>query len=188
MYKRINKLLGTKYKSNKDINWSSILQFYKLSEDFIEEFKNVIDWKQLSFFQPLTEEFIRKYEDRVDWDYISISQVLTPEFMKEFIDRFNLCDLMLYQPFINKNIPRVKEKELNYNESYHLYQQTKERGWFIGTIYKSSLEGYEFSYPNRELEIDDKDVYLKARIYWKDLIKLDLVKKYEPIRLYKWIQ
>lgn len=192
MYKKVNEILGTKYKSDQEIDWNTIVQSYKLSPEFIEEFKDYLSWNSISFYQPLTEDFMRKHLDLVRWDYISYSQVLSPEFIEEFIDKLDIDDLLLYQPFINLDSSKVKAKknsaklELTYIGSSKLYQETKDRGWFIGTVYYYSRNGgYIFGYPEQEKMIAEDEPYLKARIWWKDLIMLDMTKKYEPIRLYK---
>ena len=57
-----------------NVNWPSISFYYKLSENFIREFKDKVDWYYISAHQKLSENFIREFQDKVIWYWISINQ------------------------------------------------------------------------------------------------------------------
>jgi len=63
------------------INWYNISQYQKLSEPFIEKYKDFVDWYYISKYQFLSELFIGKYCARVNWREIFISQKLSPTFI-----------------------------------------------------------------------------------------------------------
>lgn len=111
MYKRINELLGTVYRSDEKIDWKRISKGYKLSEDFIEEFKDQVDWDIISTYQTLSESFIRKYKDHLDWKYISCFQILSEDFMEEHKDWLDWYwvsfNQELSEPFIEKYWKKV---------------------------------------------------------------------------------
>lgn len=89
-YNRVNDLLGTNFESNKDIDWKIISKDYKLSEDFMREFKNKLDWYNLSIYQSFSESFIEEFKRRVNWDFISIHQKLSEEFILKYKKKLNL--------------------------------------------------------------------------------------------------
>ena len=43
-----------------NINWKKISQYEKLSEEFIEKFKDKVNFWRISQYQKLSEEFIQK--------------------------------------------------------------------------------------------------------------------------------
>ena len=50
-----------------NINWKKISQYEKLSEEFIEKFKDKVNFWRISQYQKLSEEFIQKFQDKVNW-------------------------------------------------------------------------------------------------------------------------
>ena len=57
-------------KTNKNVGLYSISFHYKLSENFIREFKNRVNWIHISIYQKLSEDFIREFQYKVDLFYI----------------------------------------------------------------------------------------------------------------------
>jgi len=45
------------------VDWTKICYTTKMSESFIEKYKNWVDWHYVSNSQKLSEEFIDKYRD-----------------------------------------------------------------------------------------------------------------------------
>jgi hypothetical protein len=87
IFKQYNK----KRDVNKEINllmsggsWWYISYLQKLSESFIEKYKDKVDWSRVSLYQKLSEDFIEKYEDKVDWYCIFKYQKLSPEFKEKW--------------------------------------------------------------------------------------------------------
>jgi len=102
----LNKELGTEYKSFDDVDWNLISLRYKLSEDFIREFKDKFNWVYISKYQKLSEDFIREFRYKVDWWYVSRYQKLSENFIRKFNDRVNWSNISSHQQlsadFINE--------------------------------------------------------------------------------------
>lgn len=54
--KEANEILTTNYK-----DWVDLSQYQKLSENFIEKFKDKVDWFLISIYQKLSEDFIERF-------------------------------------------------------------------------------------------------------------------------------
>jgi len=67
-------------------DWATISRL-KLSEQFIEKYKDKVDWNRISECQELSEKFIEKYKDKVNWYYISKHQKLSTEFIIKHMDK-----------------------------------------------------------------------------------------------------
>lgn len=207
MYKRINELLGTEYKKDSEINWKKISSMeFRLNEDFIREFQDMLDWGTVSICQNLSEVIIEEFKDKVSWDDISSCQILSEnfirkhqnkfnwedlsrcqllssEFLEEFEDRVDWFEISESQPFISPEHPKLIKEYYEENNLGKLYQKTKDRGWFIGYVYEHGGNYYvepEFIY-------DDNFETVKAKIYWKDFVKTSVVKNYEFIRKVKYV-
>lgn len=84
LYEKINKELGTNFKFYRDIKWDKISSKFRLSEQFIENYKDKVDWTAISCYQILSEEFIEKFQDKVHWGFIFSSQNLSKDFIKKW--------------------------------------------------------------------------------------------------------
>ncbi|ERJ12510.1 hypothetical protein [Haloplasma contractile] len=60
--------------------WQNILEYYELSDDFIDEYCEELDWEIVSRSQKLTEGMITKYSSDVNWINICQYQKLTNSF------------------------------------------------------------------------------------------------------------
>ena len=68
---------------NFKVYWNFISRSQKLSESFIEKYKDKVDWHNISIYQTLSEEFIEKHIDKVDWDNISKYQILSEDLIEK---------------------------------------------------------------------------------------------------------
>jgi len=100
------------------VDWEYISCYQILSEDFIREFINRIHWDGISYYQQLSEEFVQEFKNEVDWEYISRYQKLSSKFIDEFIDYMyyeksfrNIYKERFYQ-YINPNIYTINKREL----------------------------------------------------------------------------
>lgn len=166
------------------IDWNRLSSNQDLSEEFMRRNKNRINWSYVSSEQVLSESFIREFKDCLDWPFISEYQLLSSGFIKEFKERLNWDLISRYQPFIDLEDPDIRKRvpltRLKKNTSYKIYQETKDRGWFIGYLDKTSSGLLNFYNGNEQFS-------LKVKVYWKDLIKLNRTKEYEFIREVKYI-
>jgi len=100
-----------KYKNK--VNWDSISCSQKLSEQFIEKYKDIVDWDYISYRQKLSEPFIEKHKDKVDWDYISGYQELSEQFIEKYKNKVNWYRISRYQKlspeFVQKHIDKITE-------------------------------------------------------------------------------
>jgi hypothetical protein len=74
-----------KYKDK--VVWINVSINQILSEEFIEEFKNKVDWYFISLYQELSEEFIEKHSNLVSWNCIFECQILSEEFIEKYEDK-----------------------------------------------------------------------------------------------------
>lgn len=78
------KMLEEKYGVNFKVN--DIILEEKVSEDFIENFKDTINWNDVCLFQKLSLDFIRRNKDYLNWPAVSFNQNITLDFALEFKD------------------------------------------------------------------------------------------------------
>ena len=93
----INNELGTDYQSLNMVEWTYVSYHYKLSDNFIREFKDKVDWSQISVYQKLSEDFMREFKDELVWTNISIYQKLSENFIREFHDMVDWTAISKYQ-------------------------------------------------------------------------------------------
>ena len=111
-----------------NINWKKISQYEKLSEEFIEKFKDKVNFWRISQYQKLSEEFIQKFQDKVNWSCISQYQKLNEEFIKKFQDKVNWIHISQYQKLSEEFIKEFKIKIFprfllkNKNQKYYSTQ------------------------------------------------------------------
>jgi len=110
-----------KYGSNPDKwNWAYISYSYKLSEEFIREFKDKVCWYDISGYQKLSEDFIREFKDKVNWHNISAYQKLSEDFIREFKDKVNWHNISesqnLSEDFINEFKDKIDFPKLMQNK------------------------------------------------------------------------
>lgn len=102
---------------------SEVSEFFKNDYDF--EQCLIIDWDELSKIQKLSEEFIEKYRNKVSWDNIFAYQQLSEKFIdyiiqkyydKELKNKLNIFNLLenqkVSETFIEKHILNISSKLL----------------------------------------------------------------------------
>ncbi|MBW3021026.1 hypothetical protein KY334_07055 [Candidatus Woesearchaeota archaeon] len=78
-------------------DWYALSRNYKLSEDFIREFKNKVDWYRICKYQKLSENFIREFRDKLSWFGVLRYKKISEDFFLEFKDKlfnqyyFQIC-------------------------------------------------------------------------------------------------
>lgn len=199
IYKDVNDYLGTRYKSDQEIKWSILSIDYILGEDFIRKyldyFKDYLT--TICSNQGLSEGFIREHLDLIlDWEVISRYQILSQGFIEEFEDKLDLESISFFQPFVDPEFLRIRSSlgkdyasiYLCNNRIGKLYQETKDRGWFIGYI--SNFSPHDFSLTIDKIDrwyFMNGEILNKAKIKWEDLILVYRAKKYEFIREIKYV-
>lgn len=192
------------------IYWDLISIDQNLSEEFIEKHKNLMSATDICTFQILSEDFIERNKNWVDWYKIGSHQILSWEFIKKYKDYLieSKSSFLRVQPFIedvslvvkDSSIGKVLLSDILYNEMNKEYLRTKERGWFIGYLQDRN---YHSNFNLKGVSLDPSygirfSIFLtgrqkiklnltKARVYWKDLVKVGEVKNYEFIRRFKFV-
>jgi hypothetical protein len=74
------------------LNWGFVSQKQKLSEDFVE--RNPDLWKFLfdgpiEICQQFSESFWERHSDKVSWDYVMLNQKVSYEFVARHVGKFN---------------------------------------------------------------------------------------------------
>ena len=86
-----------------------------------------IDWYWFSFEQRLSEEFIDKYKDNIHWNVICIRQVLSIEFIEKYKNKVDYSYLFIstgknkdldYDGFIERNIDIFLKNYKDFPEKY----------------------------------------------------------------------
>lgn len=72
-----------------------ICKYQKLTEEFLEKYKDSLDWSLISQYQTLSESFIDKMSDYVDWDWISEKQKLSKQFISDHADKLNIFRMIM---------------------------------------------------------------------------------------------
>jgi len=75
--------------------WLNVCLNFKLSNDFLRDFKDYLVWSAISYYQSLSEDTIREFKDYVIWKTIVRQQYLSPKFIDEMISEGYIKDYML---------------------------------------------------------------------------------------------
>jgi hypothetical protein len=110
-YKSYQEPLSEEFiEQNKDlVDWYWISAFQKLSEEFIERNKDLVNWFDISRYQKLSEEFIERNKDLVNWNLISANQKLSEEFIERNKDLVNWFAISQFQKLSEEFIQRNKD-------------------------------------------------------------------------------
>jgi hypothetical protein len=73
-----------------------------ITEEFIEEFKDILNWKYICIYQYLSNEMIDKYSDYVKWFYVSKIQNISEENILKYKDKIYFKELFRNQYIIKK--------------------------------------------------------------------------------------
>jgi len=93
--KRLSEEFIEKYKNK--LNWEKICMYQKLSENFINKHRLYVYWKNISMCQKLSEQFIINNSKYVDWTNIAIYQNVSSNLLEKFSHKinYNLLEWML---------------------------------------------------------------------------------------------
>lgn len=205
IYKRVNKYLNTFFKSDEEINWKAISYFYKLSEDFIEEFQDKVDWWGISRYQTLSESFMEKYLklNKLFFKQLACYQNLSEEFMKKYLNRFYKSDLIKYQNLSEDFIRYLllDSPFLDYWSDIYEYQNLSENfirnhidkvNWLKISKYQKLSESFIEEFQNNLIWgfVSESQILSESFIEkWKDKLDWNCISKYQPINklfIEKW--
>lgn len=174
------------------VDWTCISERQILSEDFIREFKDKLDWELISAVQDLSFDFLEEFSDRVYWNWLCQYRIITPEFCDRFWNNIydNLDYIIECQPFVEEyrsKFHKLEKDDIEFGGLYHLYRETKERGWFVGYVRINSriekkLVDFRFDINNFYFDSYPYINIFKVKVYWKDIKFTDLIDKYEILR------
>lgn len=111
-----------------NVNWVLISRLQKLSEPFIEKYKDNVNWSNISRYQVLSVQFIIKYIDKIDWIdlFNNINIDISYEFTLEYLYKFSLYDVyhhltdMKHKPVLENIINEFPDKFIMDKVSYEL--------------------------------------------------------------------
>lgn len=138
--------------------WSDVASQQKLSEQFIEDYKDHINWRIVSSAQTLSEQFIDKYKDEVDWRYIVSKQKLSQKFIEEHIKDFPAdfgCrwwnDIVRYQKVGKTFMRRYRDKIRWYDIKTNLLEHMKLESKVDLDFVNKMIEDYEKKVSKRKV-------------------------------------
>lgn len=205
LFEEVNKELGTEFKSNEEIDWNWIIYRFRLSEQFIEKYKNKLNWYYLVYYQKLSDGFIKKYSMSINWNALSQGQILSVDSMYKWKSFLNLENVARHQLNINEDILKdlalslkyISLKEIDrlielYRTHNIFYKNYKNKDWFI--VYtllanpsnkRDTIVTFKGNYSLSEMtNIPYYNIY-KLKIYFKDLNSCTSALNYEIIRKVK---
>ena len=91
-------------------NWKKISRC-KLSDDFINIYKEKLWWELVSRYQQFNENHIEKYEKYINWEVFSEHQKITEKIIEKYADK--LCIILMSY---NRHIPLSERRQ--YHNSY----------------------------------------------------------------------
>ena len=163
----------TKWSNDRAWNWSNVLRYAKLSEDFIKEFADKVNWFCVSRYQHLSESFIREFTDRVDWDYISEYQRLSEDFIREYANWVNWNCISTYQ-HLGESFIREYANWVNWI-TISIYQHLSEDfiREFAGRVDWYRISKYQIFTPEfaKEMNISIHNNSRRTPNEWKELVK-----------------
>lgn len=164
---------------NRSFSIDFIDKFIKKYEGFL---KNNVENIGTVFmeYQFLGEDLIKDFVTRFNlgWSLVVSSQVLSPEFINTLLESGKVMKSIIiqHQPFIDVDSQVKSLTSYSYNYLSKLYQETKDRGWFIGYLdgkYPVYKKNRLFLNRSVSLFLDNHLKYLyqpiKVKLYWKDL-------------------
>lgn len=141
VFQHVKKLSESFIEEFKDkVNWNYIGFYQKLSEEFIKRNIDKLDLCVISAYQKLSEPFIKEFADKVSWKNISYCQKLSKDFIREFSDKLDLN--LINDNWIYCDVEFLKQKVINtglyecYNDYFIAYKG----------IRKDRYSNYNFQY------------------------------------------
>jgi hypothetical protein len=80
-----------------NFNADIFAQNYILSEEIIDEYKDILPWEDVLTYQVLSEEFIEKHIGKVDWTTLCRYQKLSEDFVYKYLDNIKFYYLVVGQ-------------------------------------------------------------------------------------------
>lgn len=77
-------------------DWKNFFTWFKMSEEFIRECP-IKEWNYISKYQKLSEKFIEEFRNEVDWDNISQHQILSKTFCYKHAKEVNWASIQATQ-------------------------------------------------------------------------------------------
>ena len=138
LYKDINRLIGSNYQSDYDIDFSLLFggticlpeyiihkivskfpcantfdllsSYVYLSEDLLDRYKNKLDWYKVCKDVPLSVELLDKFSDKLFWPVVSHYQKLSEEFIDKHSDKVDWNNISIHQKLSESFIERHKDE------------------------------------------------------------------------------
>jgi hypothetical protein len=112
------------------VKWYYISIYQKLSEPFIDKFKDKVDWYYISIFQKLSEEFIVKYQDKIEDKRKRYNSIKCIDI--KFIKNHKACEKGFKQFY-----KIFKNKKITYNEFVDRYNRDNETTSDVSWVYNN---------------------------------------------------
>lgn len=181
MYKEINKELGTTYDSDKEIKWEYIVTNYRLSESFIEKYKDYLGWFYILRYQKLSEEFIKKWIDELSIFELPYFQTLSEEFIEEHQKNLSWVGISKFQK-LSKGFIKKYCNELNW-KSIFKYQNLDDFDYYLNFVSKKDRKFYrEFLKYNIYNNNLDNNYFISYIVNFEDLNKEEFLKSHNTIK------
>ncbi|ALN97802.1 tryptophan repeat gene family protein [Bacillus phage vB_BpuM-BpSp] len=88
------------------VDWDEIV-FFKLSEEFIEKYADNFNWSMILKYQRVSEEFVDRNKDRIKrtgWRYFSMKEFLTEDFIRRNFSNLDKHAISICQKLSEKFI------------------------------------------------------------------------------------
>ena len=76
---------------------NTVIQYQKLSDNFLRKHMNIMDIDFVIIYQIVTEQFLVDYQDYIDMNYVSRYQILSDQFILDFGNVLNWDLVLKYQ-------------------------------------------------------------------------------------------
>ena len=148
-----------------DVNWFSISSSQKLSENFIEKYKNKLAWSEIIINQELSEGFIERNIDKLLLSDIFLNQSVSEDFIKKYV---NLYDKLDYSIIEKQKVPvELAEKYPDKLFAYIKYQKIDIE--FIEK-HESEIDFKTLSYQYEDIPEDILERH-QDELFWYELSK-----------------
>lgn len=116
--KHLNKFINDYL--DKHYVWTVIPQTQRVSEQFIEKWKDKINWEEVCRYQKLSSKFLDEHTKYLIWEIVEYNQDLEEWFIEEHIDKLNFDKLLTRQNLSQKFMEKYSNR-INWLESLHFY-------------------------------------------------------------------